>query len=61
MLALHIELGDVAVEPGSESAASRLLLLARQRGIPEAIVQADLANMRARRDRSDARRAPRTS
>jgi hypothetical protein len=47
MLALLIELGDVAAEPGSEPAGSRLRRIARARGIAEEAFQRDLARMRA--------------
>lgn len=49
MLALYIELGDVAAEPGSEPAMSRLQRLARVRGIAEEAIQDELARMRTRR------------
>jgi hypothetical protein len=46
-LALQIELGDVAAEPGSEPARSRLLRIASARGRGEEAIQQDLARMRA--------------
>ena len=46
VLALHIELGDVAAEPGSEPARSRLRRIAHVRGIAEEAIQQDLAKMR---------------
>jgi hypothetical protein len=46
MLALHIELGDVAAEPGSEPARSRLRHIAHARGIAEEAFEQDLARMR---------------
>lgn len=57
ILALHIELGDVAAEPGSELAGSRLRRIAHVRGIGEETFQRDLAKMRvigARRARRPA-------
>ena len=41
ILALHIELGDVAPEPGSEPAGPRLRRIAHARGIAEEAVQQD--------------------
>jgi hypothetical protein len=51
MLALNIELGEVAAQPGSEPARSRLQRIANARGIAEEAVEEDLARMRARRAR----------
>jgi hypothetical protein len=55
MLALQIELGNVAAEPGSELARSRLLRITNARGLAEEAVHQDLARMRA----IDAQRASR--
>ena len=49
MLALKIELGDLAAEPGSEPARSRLRRIARACGIVEQAFKEDLARMRAHR------------
>lgn len=55
MLALYIELGDVAAEPGSEPAMSRLQRLTRARGIDEEVIQDELARIRARRAKRTSR------
>jgi hypothetical protein len=59
MLALSIEVGDVAAQPGSEPARSRLRRIAHARGKAEEAIQQDLTRMRAvgarrplRRDRA---------
>lgn len=62
-LALHIELGEVAAEPGSEPARSRLRRIAHARGMAEEAFEQDLAKMRvigARRARrqDSARESP---
>jgi hypothetical protein len=58
ILALHIELGDVAPEPGSEPAGPRLRRIAHARGIAEEAVQQDLAKMRVIGARRARRRGP---
>jgi hypothetical protein len=47
MLALCIELGDVAAEPRSEPARSRLHRIAHARGIADEAIEDDLARLRA--------------
>jgi hypothetical protein len=59
MLALFIELGDVAADPGSEPARSRLRRMARARGVAEQAVEEDLARMRAIRAKRMRRRVTR--
>ena len=58
MLALYIELGDVAAEPGSEPAGSRLPRIARARGITEEAFRQDLTRMRTVRVRRPPLRDP---
>ena len=49
MIALHIELGEISAEPGSEPRHNAPEALAWQRGIPAAVVQATLANIQGNR------------
>jgi hypothetical protein len=56
MLALSIELGDVAAEPGSEPARSRLRRIAQARGKTEEAIQQDLTRMRTMRAKRPPRR-----
>jgi hypothetical protein len=56
MLALSIELGDVAAEPGSEPARSRLRRIAQARGKTEEAIQQDLTRMRTMRAKRQPRR-----